>query len=209
MALNKYIKIKNGVIEIKENAKFCDEDVSFNISCILKEYKKPLIWSFDVNHNNRKWDCGRYSDKLFPTFFVFYKKEHDYFLDIGCLYIYHYNSFDSLRDEISKTIKLGTSDEINIVYKNLVEELWYYFPLYINYYNIDGTETISDIIAYKLNGDFENYTIFTYNGEIVIAGIEEDSECVLFINEKQKIRLIKGVIDHDKERRQRKEQKTN
>jgi len=126
------------------------------INNIKDTYKNPLMWNFQaVPAKNIKYMYQK-DDELTETFFVFYKNDDKYFIDIGCCFKYgdfDYGRFDffGYDFEITRQIKLETD-----IYKSLFKELnkiAYIFGNCINDYEIlnegeciEGYESIKKTI---------------------------------------------------------------
>ena len=93
------------------------------INKFLGTYENCLIWKFNDDINgNRIFMYGK-NDELDETFFIFHKKNDEYFIDIGCCF--KYGDFDHGRFdffgydfEITRKIKLETD-----IYGSLLKEL--------------------------------------------------------------------------------------
>ena len=189
-----YIKSKHTLVvktPPNDNINTDDIDYACNLENILKEYKNPLIWYFNRKENNVVWQFNKYPSSLSPSFFIFYKKETEYFIDIGYFYELVYDDCKKLEYKFENPIKLGKSNEIKIVYKNLVKKICDFgFSLYIDYYLLNNTEILYNIIS-KLTVNIEQYYIFYINKQIIIGNIEDK---YTFVSEKQQIRLFKEAI---------------
>ncbi len=89
---------------------------------ILQTYEHPLIWMFLSNGYNRMYMYGN-KDEPDETFFVFYKRDNVYFLDIGSCYEYgdyDYCRFDFLgyESKITRQVKFETDG-----FQHLLEQL--------------------------------------------------------------------------------------
>ena len=93
------------------------------INKFLGAYENRLIWKFNDDINkNRKFMYGT-NDELDETFFIFYKKNDKYFIDIGCCFEYgdfDYGRFDFFGYDFEITRKIKLEPDI---YRSLLREL--------------------------------------------------------------------------------------
>lgn len=152
------------------------------INDIINTYKNPLIWKFNGINGNRKLMYEEY-DKLEETFFVFYKNDNEYIIDVGCCYEYgdyDYGRFDCFGYgfEITRQIKL-TYD----IYESLFEELG--SLAYIFGHCIDDYEILNE------DGWIEDYESIKKDNRVIWYTINKD---VFFITNDEKIKYINAFI---------------
>jgi len=152
------------------------------INDIIGTYKNPLIWKFNSIDGNRKSMYGEY-DELKETFFVFYKNDDEYFIDIGCCYEYgddDYGRFDffGYGFEITRQIKLKTN-----IYENLLKEL--NLIAYIFGSCIDDYEIMNE------DGWIEDYESIKKDDKVIWYAMNKD---VFFIDNNEKIKYINAFI---------------
>lgn len=153
------------------------------INTFLGDYENRLIWKFNEINGNRKFMYGE-NDELRETFYVFYKNDDEYFIDIGCCFEYgdfDYGRFDffGYGFEITRKIKLEPN-----IYKSIFKELnsiAYIFGNYIDDYEI-------------LNEDrwIENYESIKKDNKVIWYTMNKD---VCFINNDEKIKFIGAYIE--------------
>lgn len=154
------------------------------INKLLNAYENRLIWKFNENiKGNRQYMYGG-NDELKETFFIFYEKNDEYFIDIGCCYEYgdfEYGRFNFVEYgfEITRKIKLEPD-----IYDNLLEELDFNCGIF-------GTCIVDYGI---LNEDvcMVNYDeSIIKNNHVVWCKVDED---IFFINNDEKIKLAHAFI---------------
>lgn len=155
------------------------------IKNIIDTYKNPLIWKFNGINGNRKYMYGEH-DELKETFFIFYKNDNEYFIDIGCCYEYgdnDYGRFDffGYDFEIKRQVKLKTDE--NNIYKSLFKELNSISYIFGNY--IDDYEILNE------DGWIEDYESIKKDDKIIWYAINKD---LFFIKSDEKIKFINEFI---------------
>ena len=153
------------------------------INNIRDTYKNPLIWKFTSIDGNRKYMYGEY-DKLKETFFIFYKNDDEYFIDIGCCFEYgdfDYGRFDffGYDFEITRQIKLETN-----IYESLFKKLKSFAYIFGNC--IDDYEILNE------DGWIEDYESIKKDNKVIWYTMDKD---VFFINNDEKIKFIDAFIE--------------
>lgn len=153
------------------------------INDIINTYKNPLIWKFIDIDGNRKFMYGE-NDELRETFYVFYKNNDEYFIDIGCCSEYgdfDYGRFDlfGYEFEITRQIKLEPN-----IYGSIFKELNSIAYIFGNY--IDDYEILNE------DGYIENYESIKKDNKVIWYTMNKD---VCFINNDEKIKFIEAYIE--------------
>ena len=153
------------------------------INKFLGAYENRLIWKFNDDINkNRKFMYGT-NDELDETFFIFYKKNDKYFIDIGCCFEYgdfDYGRFDFFGYDFEITRKIKLEPDI---YRSLLREL-----------DLNNCIFGTCIDDYKiLNEDdfIEGYESIKKNNTVFWYKMDKD---VFFINNDEKIKFIDAFI---------------
>ena len=153
------------------------------INKFLGAYENRLIWKFNDDINgNRRFMYGT-NDELDETFFIFYKKNDKYFIDIGCCFEYgdfDYGRFDFFGYDFEITRKIKLEPDI---YRSLLREL-----------DLNNCIFGTCIDDYKiLNEDdfIEGYESIKKNNTVFWYKMDKD---VFFINNDEKIKFIDAFI---------------
>ncbi len=152
------------------------------INTFLGDYENRLIWKFNEINGNRKFMYGE-NDKLRETFYVFYKNNDEYFIDIGCCFEYgdfEFGRFDffGYGFEITRKIKLEPD-----IYGSIFKELNSIAYIFGNY--IDDYEILNE------DGWITNYESMKKDNKVIWYTMNKD---VCFINNDEKIKFIDAFI---------------
>ena len=153
-----------------------------SINTFLENYENRLIWKFNDINRNRKFMYGK-NDELKETFFIFYKKNDEYFIDIGCCFEYgdfDYGRFDFFGYDFEITRKIKLEPDI---YESLLRELDSNACIF-------GT-CIDDYEILNEDSYIEGYESIKKNNTLI--WYEMDKNCI-FINNDEKIKFIDAFI---------------
>lgn len=153
-----------------------------HINTFLCDYENRLIWKFNEINENRKFMYGE-NDELRETFYVFYKNDDEYFIDIGCCF--EYGDFDCGRFdffgygfEITRKIKLEPD-----IYGSLLRELDLNNCIFGTC--IDNYEILNE------DSFIEGYESIKKNNKVIWYKMVKN---VFFINNDEKIKFIDAFI---------------
>jgi hypothetical protein len=153
------------------------------INKFLGAYENRLIWKFNDDINgNRRFMYGK-NDELDETFFIFYKKNDEYFIDIGCCFEYgdiDYGYFDFFGYDFEITRKIKLEPDI---YVSLLREL--------DLNNCIFGTCIDDYEILNEDDFIEGYESIKKNNTVIWYKMDKD---VFFINNDEKIKFIDAFI---------------